>query len=172
MLTLEYMRWPLTVSSILDGSVGLINHCKEKWAASWQNQQNGMCTLRRLRLAGRMPKLIWVFSGRTSHFVVFVVRRLKSSFSLFRPQHNQPTNFGGDCCISFDVAWRVYARFWHHLGQSIFICRFTGNVWKCCCREGGKKNKMTKPLSRANKSCKPVKTFIFSKHSKWNFANV
>ena len=26
---------------------------------------------------GRMPRLIWVFAGRTCHFVGFVVRRLK-----------------------------------------------------------------------------------------------
>ena len=74
-------------------------------AASWQNQQNGMCTQRRLRPAwasaqpslriqwvaknpsflqtekedsdqtGRM--LIWVVAGRTCHFVSFVMRRLK-----------------------------------------------------------------------------------------------
>ena len=27
---------------------------------------------------GRMPRLIWVFAGRTSHFVGFVVRWLKA----------------------------------------------------------------------------------------------
>ena len=52
-----------------------------KWVASWQNQQNGMCAQQRLRKAwvlsyplsasedsdqtGRMPRLIWVFAGRT-----------------------------------------------------------------------------------------------------------
>ena len=79
------------------------------WAASWQNQRNGMCAQRRLRSAwasaksdqslrcalcvakdprcrhadsedsdqtGRMPRLIWVFAGRTGHFVGFVMRRL------------------------------------------------------------------------------------------------
>ena len=78
------------------------------WAASWQNQQNGMCTQWRLRSAwasaqsdqsslcaqwvakdpsllhadsedsdqaGRMPRLIWVFAGRTCHFVGFVMRQ-------------------------------------------------------------------------------------------------
>ena len=74
------------------------------WTASWQNQQYGICTQRRLRSAwasaqsdqsslcahllakdpsflhahsedsdqtGRMPKLIWVFAGRTCHFCWF-----------------------------------------------------------------------------------------------------
>ena len=76
-------------------------------AASWQNQQNGMCSQRSLRSAwasalsgqcslsawrkvgsfatqwvhsedsnqtGWMPRLIWVFAGRTCHFVGFVMR--------------------------------------------------------------------------------------------------
>ena len=69
------------------------------WASSWQNQQNGMCAQRRrspvwsvfasawrkLRSlathwahsedsdqTGRIPRLIWVFAGRTCHFVGFV----------------------------------------------------------------------------------------------------
>ena len=77
------------------------------WAASWQNQQNGMCVQRRLRSAWasaqsdqslrcafngylrtgaffmrtrktRMPRLIRVFAGRTCHFVGFVTKRLLS----------------------------------------------------------------------------------------------
>ena len=76
---------------------------KVKWAASWQNQQNGMCAQRRLRSAwaslsawrklwsvathytantdqtGQMPRLIWVFAGRTCHFVGLVKRWLKWS---------------------------------------------------------------------------------------------
>ena len=32
---------------------------------------------------GRMPKLIWVFAGRTYHFVGFVMRRLNSNFHDF-----------------------------------------------------------------------------------------
>ena len=67
------------------------------WAATWQNQQNGMCAQRRLRSAWlsaqsdkslrcalkgklrnqgsfmRMPRLIWVFAGRTDHIVGFVI---------------------------------------------------------------------------------------------------
>ena len=76
------------------------------WAASWRNQQNGMCAQRRLRSAwafaqsdqnlrcphepltthwarsedsdqiGWMSRLIWVFARRTCHFVGFVMRRL------------------------------------------------------------------------------------------------
>ena len=52
------------------------------WAASWQNQQNGMCAQQRLRSAWAsgqpgMPRLIWVYAGRTRcHVVGFVMRRL------------------------------------------------------------------------------------------------
>ena len=68
------------------------------WAATWQNQQNGirpvwsessLSAWRKLgSLAtqwaqsedsdqtGRMPRLIWVFAGRTCHFVGFVTMRL------------------------------------------------------------------------------------------------
>ena len=65
-----------------------------KWATFWQNQQNGMCAQQRLRSAwesvlrklgslathwvhsedsdqtGRMPRLIWVFAGRTYRLLV------------------------------------------------------------------------------------------------------
>ena len=83
--------------------------CMQIWAASWQNQPNGLCAQRRLRSAwasaqsdqsslsawrklgsltthwmhreysdqtGWMPRLIWVFAGRTGHFVGFVMRWL------------------------------------------------------------------------------------------------
>ena len=63
-----------------------------KWATLWQNQQNDLCAQQRLRAAwwsigssathwahsedsdqtGRMPRLTWVFAGRTDHFVGFV----------------------------------------------------------------------------------------------------
>ena len=73
-----------------------------KWAASWQNEQNGMCALRRLGSAWasesslcaqwvakdpsilhadsedsdqtwRMPRLIWVFAGCIHQFLGFVM---------------------------------------------------------------------------------------------------
>ena len=34
---------------------------------------------------GRMPKLIWVFAGRTCHFVGFVIRRL--NYNLLKILH-------------------------------------------------------------------------------------
>ena len=34
---------------------------------------------------GRMPRLIWVFAGRTCHFVGSVMRRLKSSSTIQNP---------------------------------------------------------------------------------------
>ena len=96
-LTLNYHQIPtLSVSMNL-------SHDKI-WAASWQNQQNDLCTLRRLRSVwlesllcvqwvakdprllhaetkdsdqtGRMPRLIWVFAGRKGYFVGFVMRQL------------------------------------------------------------------------------------------------
>ena len=74
-----------------------VRSIRTKWAASWQNQQNGMCAQRRLRSAWdakKWPKvsscgqqglwsdwaelrLIWVFAGRTGNFVCFVMGRLK-----------------------------------------------------------------------------------------------
>ena len=75
------------------------------WARTWQNQQNDLCTQRRLRSAcatalvfavrsiigsssllyavsddsdvtGQMTRLIWVFVGRAGHFVGFVMLKL------------------------------------------------------------------------------------------------
>ena len=62
-----------------------------KWATSWQNQQNELCTQRRTRSAwastqsdeslscelNRKPRLIWVFVGCTFHFVGFLMRWFK-----------------------------------------------------------------------------------------------
>ena len=89
------------------------SHCHREeaiWAASWQNQQNGMCVQRRLRSVwasaqsyqsslsarrklgslanhwahsedsdqtGRMPRLIWIFAGRT---VILLVLSWGGSF--------------------------------------------------------------------------------------------
>ena len=36
---------------------------------------------------GQIPRLIWVFAGRTCHFVAFVMRRLISVFSLLYYYH-------------------------------------------------------------------------------------
>ena len=59
------------------------------WACTWQNQQNDLCTQRRLRSAWASAQsdqglccpheeaLVWVFTGDTGHFVGFVMRRLK-----------------------------------------------------------------------------------------------
>ena len=74
-----------------------------KWAASWQNQQNGLCAQWRLRTtrasaqsdqslhcallwvakdtvllqADSKDRLIWLFAGHTGHFIGFVMRWLK-----------------------------------------------------------------------------------------------
>ena len=78
------------------------------WAVAWQNQQNDCapneesdqrlrCALNRLiRLkaffmldsevseqTGQMPRLIWVFAGRTWHFVGFVMKWLTYQLSIF-----------------------------------------------------------------------------------------
>ena len=102
-------------------------------AASWQNQQNGMCAQRRLTSGqsdqsslsawrkleslathwahsedsdqtGRMPRLIWVFAGHTCHFVGFVMRWLFS--------------------VSL-LSWHLYVMalpLHKHLGQKIGVC--------------------------------------------------
>ena len=90
-----------------------------KWAISWQNQQSGMCTPsedsdqpRHPRVlkdpnflhadsedsdqTGRMPRLIWVFAGRTCHLVGFVMRQLKFGF-------DWPSGFGK----IFENGWRM-----------------------------------------------------------------
>ena len=57
------------------------------WAASWQNQQNSMARVlseysrsawafAQSDQTGQMPRLTWVFTGRTCHFVGFVMRQL------------------------------------------------------------------------------------------------
>ena len=67
---------------------------EHKWAASWQNQQNDCAPSKdsdqlcaqwvpfftrtaKTDQTGRMPRLIWVFTGRKVHFVGFFMRRLK-----------------------------------------------------------------------------------------------
>ena len=46
------------------------------WAASWQNQQNDCALSVDSDQPGLPPSLIWVFAGRTCHFVGFVMKRL------------------------------------------------------------------------------------------------
>ena len=73
------------------------------WAASWQNQQND-CASAQSDLSlpwakdlsflhadsedsdqtERMPRLIWVFTGRTCHFVGFVMMRLNYVLTILR----------------------------------------------------------------------------------------
>ena len=95
-----------TPPKIGNGLVQLIamEDTKQIWATAWQNQQNGMCAQRRLKISlsicsvwsesllsawsklgslaihwahcedsdqtGRMPRLIWVFTGRTVMLLV------------------------------------------------------------------------------------------------------
>ena len=73
------------------------------WAASWQNQQNGMCAQRRLRsvvwsetfyyILSALQRpwsdwadagLIWVFTGRIYLFFCFVMRRLIIFFLMLK----------------------------------------------------------------------------------------
>ena len=71
-------------------------HLLNTWAATWQNQQNECAPIEDSDQPGhppslirvfvvrtakteqtwRMPRLIWVFAGRTCHFVCFDMRRL------------------------------------------------------------------------------------------------
>ena len=54
-------------------------HMKKHWALGYL-----LSVLRRLCQTGRMPRLIWVFAGRTGHFVGFVMRWLFSLLCLAR----------------------------------------------------------------------------------------
>ena len=87
----------------------------ENWAAAWQNWQNQRrlrsawasaqpdlslgCVLNRKQRAqaffmrkvktdqtGRIPRLIWIFTGRMGHFVGFVIRRLKWDQIIWTPE--------------------------------------------------------------------------------------
>ena len=86
---------------------------QHNWAASWQNQQNGLCaqsdqsSLYAQWVAkdpsflhadsedsdhtGRMPRLIRVFAGRTCHFVGFVMRR--HNYVFMKNSVNQSNTF-------------------------------------------------------------------------------
>ena len=65
---------------------------------------------------GRMPRLIWVFNGRTCHFVGFVMRRLKSKLLGLGKQCRHRS----DCflllitvytvCHSFCILWIQYCQ--------------------------------------------------------------
>ena len=57
---------------------------------------------------GRMPKLIWVFAGRTCQFVGFVTRRL-NLFTCWR--------FGNRCCLLFWHRLDVFGTFRHSHGS-------------------------------------------------------
>ena len=134
---LRRLIWICTVDYCLPGTLGMKG--LTKWAASWQNQQNGMCAQRRLTSAwasaqsdqsslsawrklgslathwahsedsdktGRMPRLIWVFAGRTCHFVGFVMRwlrmnclRIKSELPIF--------SFSLDFSKSSGLRWAI-----------------------------------------------------------------
>ena len=105
------------------------------WAASWQNQQHGMCAQRRLRSAwastqfdqssmsawkklgalathwahsedsdqtGRMPRLIWVFAGRT---VIRLVLSWGGSYSLIAAEDRKGCNV--TCSASTTVKVKV-----------------------------------------------------------------
>ena len=52
-------------------------HSWKNWAASWQNQQNGMCTQRRLRSAWASAQADLSRRWAHSHFIGFDMRRLK-----------------------------------------------------------------------------------------------
>ena len=93
-----YLSANFDLMTVTDDIAEVIPYYFLNWAASWQNQQNGMCAQRRLRSAwtsaqfdqsslsawrkleswttlwvhsedsdqtGRMPRVIWVFAGRT-----------------------------------------------------------------------------------------------------------
>ena len=108
-------------AGIVDVHSGLFHQDINIWATSRQNQQNGLCILAKTQIrlgslitvfscqmkkhwilsyrahsdvsdpTGRMPRLIWVFTGRTGHIVGFVVLWLKISLisSCWYPRGNQ-----------------------------------------------------------------------------------
>ena len=55
-------------------SLGIRPVCSESSLSAWRKL--GSLATQWSDQTGRMPRLIWVFAGRTCHFVCFVVRRL------------------------------------------------------------------------------------------------
>ena len=120
-------------------------HHNSKWAATWQNQQTGMRPVwsesslsawRKLgSLAthwthsedadqtGRMPRLIWVFTGRTCHFVGFVMRRLKclvsTFFYLFLKVRFDEWSLAPGFCPFYGTWWGILSKLYFvYLGTS------------------------------------------------------
>ena len=105
------------------------------WATACQNQQNDLCTQQRLRSAwasalsdqsllcalriasscrqqrlwsGRMPRLIWVFTGHTGHFVGFVMLRL-----IYKKQEHDnyrkiPNYLDTRNCCNYPKIWKIW----------------------------------------------------------------
>ena len=77
---------------------------------------------------GRMPRLIWVFAGRTCHFVGFVMRRLSLFYhTVMHPKGADETaNSEDNSAASEAVCWRS-SLFWISsvcldLGQKNYMC--------------------------------------------------
>ena len=115
------------------------------WVDSWQNQQNYLCDQRRLRSAWaqrrlrstwvaedpmflhadsedsdqnvRMPRLIWVFTGRKSHFVGFVMRRLIFKRLFFTFLCSSSWCWSRTAIFGCDTPWRYFHWFIQSLWQ-------------------------------------------------------
>ena len=147
------MRGLIWACGIMSSIANLIQNTIEAlnpffiWAASWQNQQNGMCIQQRLKISlgicpvltesslsiwrklgslathwvrskdsdqtGRMPRLIWVFAGRT---VIMLVLSCCGSFDhleyLHLP-HLLMQNTIGELTLSLYIE-KIHSRFFKH----------------------------------------------------------
>ena len=81
---------------------------------------------------GRMPSLIWIFAGRTCHFVVFVTRRLICKETLSRKSHEETRQAYANNFAWFEVLLSVHTikvRGWSLNLLALFLGRLRLYQW-------------------------------------------
>ena len=114
-------------------------HSRKRSENHWAHSEDAAQT-------GRMPRLIWVFAGRTCHFVGFVVRRLIYR-SIVHPASSDENRLclrgSGEtrqfCCL-YVPDWchtNVFKSFGHHIGKYMYYIdsniNFCINSWRTAC---------------------------------------
>ena len=87
---------------------------------------------------GRMPRLIWVFAGRTCHFVGYVMRRLMNTkgyhcFCLYSAYNWQ---MSPECPYNHENVY-VYHRLLTEFGMLLYgssVSMLTCIIWQPCCQ--------------------------------------
>ena len=108
----NYVVWPTFLMNVFIALKGshfwfLFGSLATHWAHSEDSDQTG-----------RMPRLIWVFAGRTCHFAGFVMRRHKCPCNW-----SVQGNFMHDVSVSFLTLWR---HFWRQFSEKRFDVNIAG----------------------------------------------